>query len=422
MDENIESVKRYNLWFDNTIDCGFPRPLYTANINQYLGNKVVKVLTGQRRVGKSYILRQTAMHLMRQGVSGNNIVFINRELTAFDFIENYKDLDNFIRLYRQELKPEGRIYIFIDEVQDIEGWERVVNSLSQDFTEDYELFITGSNSKMFSGELSTLLSGRYVEFHIFPLSYEEYASVHQLPIGKQSYMQYMADGGYPELVHFQSSDVKRNYISGLKDTVLLKDIIRRYTIRDIRLLEDLFAYLVNNSSNLLSITNITNFIKSKGRKTSYDTVSAYLGYIEEVYLAHRALRYNIKGKETLSGSYKYYMNDLSFKNYLYAGFGYGTGYLLENLVYLELLRHGYDVYVGSIKEKEVDFVAIKNDRTIYVQATYLLIDEHTIEREYAPLELIADNYEKVVVSLDDLQMPSRNGIKHIRAWELSQML
>lgn len=422
MNENIESVKKYNLWFGNTIDSGFPRPLYTASIDQYLGSKVVKVLTGQRRVGKSYILRQTAMHLMDQGVSGNNIVFINRELTAFDFIETYKDLDVFIHLYRQELKPEGRIYIFIDEVQDIEGWERVVNSLSQDYTEDYEIFITGSNSKMFSGELSTLLSGRYVEFRIFPLSYEEYASIHQLPLGKQSYLEYMSDGGYPELVHFQSSDVKRNYISGLKDTVLLKDIIRRYTIRDVRLLEDLFAYLVNNSSNLLSVTNITNFIKSKGRKTSYDTVSAYLGYIEEVYLAHRALRYNIKGKETLSGSCKYYMNDLSFKNYLYAGLGYGTGYLLENLVYLDLLRHGYDVYVGSVKDKEVDFVAIKNDRTLYVQATYMLIDEQTIEREYAPLECIADNYEKIVVSLDDLQLPSRNGIKHVRAWELSQML
>ena len=232
----------------------------------------------------------------------------------------------------------------------------------------------------------------------------------------------MADGGYPELVHFQSSDVKRNYISGLKDTVLLKDIIRRYTIRDVRLLEDLFAYLVNNSSNLLSVANITNFIKSKGRKTSYDTVSLYLGYIEEVYLAHRALRYNIKGKEILSGSCKYYMNDLSFKNYLYAGFGYGAGYLLENLVYLDLLRHGYDVYVGSIKDKEVDFVAIKNDRIIYVQATYMLVDEQTIEREYAPLESIADNYEKVVVSLDDLKLPSRKGITHVRAWELSQML
>ena len=184
----------------------------------------------------------------------------------------------------------------------------------------------------------------------------------------------------------------------------------------------MFAYLVNNSSNLLSVTNIANFIKSKGRKTSYDTVSLYLGYIEEVYLAHRALRYNIKGKEILSGSCKYYMNDLSFKNYLYAGFGYGAGYLLENLVYIELLRHGYDVYVGSIKDKEVDFVAIKNDRIIYVQATYMLVDEQTIEREYAPLECIADNYEKVVVSLDDLQLPSRKGITHVRAWELSQML
>lgn len=422
MDEKIESVKRYNFWFGNPIDCGFPRPLYTENIGQYLGNKVVKVLTGQRRVGKSYVLRQTAKHLMQQGVCSNNIVFINRELTAFDFIEDYKDLDEFIRLYRQELNPQGRIYIFIDEVQDIDGWERVINSLSQDYTEDYEIFITGSNSKMFSGELSTLLSGRYVEFHIFPLSYEEYASIHQLAIGRQSYMQYMADGGYPELVHFQSSDVKRNYISGLKDTVLLKDVIRRYTIRDVRLLEDLFTYLVNNASNLLSIANITNYIKSKGRKTSYDTVSAYLGYIEEVYLAHRALRYNIKGKETLSGSCKYYMNDLSFKNYLYAGLGYGMGYLLENLVYLDLLRHGYDVYVGSVKDKEVDFVAIKNDRTIYVQVTYMLVDEQTIAREYAPLECISDNYEKIVVSLDDIQLPSRNGIRNVRAWDLSKML
>lgn len=422
MDERLELVRRYNLWFGHSINCGFPRPLYANQIAPYLGSKVVKVLTGQRRVGKSYILRQIAMHLMQQGVSGNNIVFINHELMAFDFIANGKDLDAFIRLYREELKPEGRVYVFIDEVQDIEGWERVVNSLSQDYTEDYELFITGSNSKMFSGELSTLLSGRYVEFQIYPLSYEEYAGIHGLTIGKESYMQYMTDGGYPELVHFTSSEVKRNYISGLRNTVLLKDVISRYTIRDVKLLEDLFVYLVNNSSNLLSVTNITNYIKTKGRKTSYDTVSAYLGYIEEVYIAHRALRYNIKGKEMLSGSSKYYMNDLSFKNYLYAGLGYGMGYLLENLVFLELLRHGYDVYVGSIKGKEVDFVAIKNDRTIYVQVTYMLVDEHTIEREYAPLELIADNYEKIVVSLDDLQLPSRKGIKHVRAWELSKML
>lgn len=422
MDERIEALRPYNLWQGHVIDCGFPRTLYTQSIGQYLNSRVVKVLTGQRRVGKSYILRQTAMHLVQSGVNGNNILLINKELTAFDFLESYRDLVAFIHLYRQELKPEGRIYIFIDEVQDIDGWERAVNSLSQDYTEDYELFITGSNSKMFSGELSTLLSGRYVEFHIFPLSYDEYVSVRKLPVGKQSYVQYMTDGGYPELLHFQSTDVKRNYISSLRDTVLLKDIIRRYTIRDVPLLEDLFAYLVNNASNLLSITNITNFIKSKGRKTSYDTVAAYIGYVEEVYLAHRALRCNIKGRETLSGSCKYYMNDLSFKNYLYAGWGYGVGYLLENLVYIELLRHGYDVYVGSIKGKEVDFMAIKNDRTIYVQVTYLLVDEQTVKREYAPLECIADNYDKWVVSLDDLPLPSRNGIKHIQAWELARWL
>lgn len=422
MNERIESLRKYNLWMGNTIDCGYQRPVYTQKVAQYLGSKIVKVLTGQRRVGKSYILRQIATSLVKSGVDGNNVLYVNRELTAFDFLENYKDLDEFVALYRSELKPQGRIYVFIDEVQDIVGWERVVNSLSQDYVEDCEIFITGSNSKMFSGELSTLLSGRYVEFKVFPLSYDEYIAMHDLPAGRQSYLEYMGDSGYPELLHFHATDVKRNYVSALRDTVLLKDVISRYTIRDVRLLEDLFSYLVNNASNLLSITNIANFFRSKGRKTTYDTVAAYLGYIEETYLVHRAMRYNIKGKETIAGTYKYYMNDLSFKNYLYGGLGYGTGFLLENLVYLELLRSGYDVYVGTFKDKEVDFVATKNDRTIYIQSTYMLIDEQTISREYAPLEIIADNYEKWVVSLDDLCLPSRSGIRHIRAWELSKEL
>ena len=422
MEEKITSIEKYNLWYGNSIDCGFPRPLYTQKIIQYLGGRVVKVLTGQRRVGKSYILRQIAMQLIQSGINANNIVFINRELTAFDFIENHNDLDSFIKAYKAKLKPQGRIYVFIDEVQEIEGWERVVNSLSQDFSEEYELFITGSNSKMLSGELSTLLSGRYVEFHIFPLSYLEYITVHNMDEGKQSYLQYMNDGGYPELIHFHSSEMKRNYISALKDTILLKDIINRYTVRDVRLLEDLFAYLCNNTSNLLSVSNITNFIKSRGRKTSYDTVSAYLGYIENVFLAHRAVRYNIRGKDILTGSCKYYMNDLSFKNHLYGGFASGIGYQLENLVYIDLLRNGYDVYVGTINDKEIDFVAMKNDRTIYIQVAYILADEDTILREYTPLQKIPDNYEKIVVSLDDFQFPSRLGIRHLRVWELNAIL
>lgn len=422
MDERIKLLRKYNLWDGNTIESGYARPLYLEKIACFTGSRVIKVLTGQRRVGKSYILRQTAMKLLQQGVNGNNILFINRELAVFDFLATYKDLYELIQLYKSEIKPQGRIYMFIDEVQDIEGWEKVVNSCSQDYTEEYEIFITGSNSKMLSGELSTLLSGRYIEFRIYPLSYREYVLLKQLPDGKPAYIEYMKDSGFPEMLNFKDTDVKRNYISGLKDTILLKDIIRRYTIRDVRLLEDLFSYLVNNASNLLSISNITNYLKSKGRKTSYETVAAYMGYIEEVYLTHRTMRYHIKGKEIISGTYKYYTNDLAFKNYLYGGLGYGIGYTLENLVYLELIRNGYEVYVGNIKGKEVDFVAIRNERVIYLQATYMLVDEQTIAREYAPLEAIADNYEKMVVSLDDFRFPPRAGIRHVRAWELDMAI
>ncbi|MBQ8674216.1 MAG: ATP-binding protein [Bacteroides sp.] len=422
MDERIDLLRKYNPWKGKGLEIGYERSLYMERIAAYIGNRLVKVLVGQRRSGKSYILRQVAMKLIERGVNAENILFINRELTAFDFLQTYKDLEELIHLYLDSLKPQGRIYLFIDEVQDIEGWEKVINSYSQDYTAEYELFITGSNSQMLSGELSTLLSGRYVEFTVYPLSYQEYASFRKLPLGKQSYMAYMQDGAFPELLNLSGKEIKRNYISALKDTVLLKDVIRRYTIKDVRLLEDLFAYLVNNASNLLSIHNITNYFKSKGRKTSYETVATYIGYIEETFLAHRAERYNIRGKETISGAYKYYMNDLSFKNYLYSGVGYGIGYLLENLVYLELVRGGYQVYVGSIKDKEVDFVAMKNDRTIYIQSTYILADEQTVEREYAPLEAIADNYEKIVVSLDDLSLPLRDGIKHIQAWNLSEII
>ena len=176
MDERIESLRKYNLWNGNTIEAGYERSAYTDKIARYIGNRVIKVLAGPRRVGKSYILRQVAMKLVSEGVNGNNILFINRELTVFDFLVTYKDLDELIQVYMNELKPEGRVYIFIDEVQDIEGWERVVNSYSQDYTAEYEIFITGSNSKMLSGELSTLLSGRYVEFGIHPLSFDEYVS------------------------------------------------------------------------------------------------------------------------------------------------------------------------------------------------------------------------------------------------------
>lgn len=422
MNERFEILKRYNFWGENKIPAGYFRAEYTDRIYSYCGkNRLIKVLVGQRRVGKSYILRQLATRLIENGVDCKNILFINCELSEFRFIHTDVDLYNLVKLYRKELNPQGRIYIFIDEVQNINDWERAVNSYSQDYVDEYEVFISGSNSKMLSGELATLLSGRYICFEILPFSFSEYVGITGKEHNKQSYEEYMAGGGLPELFYLPEPELKRNYISAVKDTVLLRDIIQRYTIRDAKLLEDIFVYLVNNASNMLSISNITNYFKSSGRKTTYDTVAAYIGYIEDTYLVHRAERYNIRGKETIAGNCKYYLNDLSFNNYLYQGFGYGAGYQLENLVYLELLRSGFDVYVGSIKGKEVDFVAIKGDRTIYVQVALMLSDAQTIEREYSALESIRNSYEKFVVSLDSTRLFSRGGIRHVQAWNLKEM-
>lgn len=423
MDERIDILRKYNLWEEKNFDFGFLRTDYTNKIMDYVGNRLIKVFVGQRRTGKSYVLRQIARELIKNGVPPQNTLFINCELSDFAFLKTHKDLEELVALYRNELHPQGRIYLFIDEVQLIDSWEKPVNSYSQDYTEEYELFISGSNSRMLSGELATLLSGRYVCFPIFPFSYREYTGIKHLEQNRESYVRYMETGGIPELFALpEKEEVQRNYISALKDTVLLKDIIQRYSIRDPRLLEDLFAFLVSNASNLLSISNIVNYFKSQNRKTSYDAVAAYMGYIEDSFLAYRCERFDLRGKEVLSGTAKYYVNDLAYKNFLYPGTAYGLGYKLENLVYLELLRAGYAVYTGCAKEKEVDFIARKGDRTVYLQSTYMLLDEQTVQREYASLEAISDSYEKLVVSLDDFRLPSREGIRHIRAWELHELL
>jgi predicted AAA+ superfamily ATPase len=422
MNERFEKLKKYNFWGENTPALGFIRTEYTDKIHAYKGNRLIKVLVGQRRAGKSYILRQLASKLIESGVDRKNIFFVNRELADFDFIKTYKDLDELFQLYKAQLKPQGRIYLFIDEVQNIEGWEHIVNSYSQDYIDEYELFISGSNSKMLSGELATLLSGRYVGFEIFPFGFSEYTGITGKEKARQSFIEYMDSGGMPELFMLPGQEFKRNYMSAIKDTVLLRDIIQRHHIKDTRLLEDLFVYLVNNASCLLSVRNISNYFKSNGRKISYDTVSTYIGYIGDAFLVHRCDRYDIRGKDILSGAAKFYINDLAYKNYLYPGFGYGTGYKLENLIYLELRRAGYDVYAGAMRDKEIDFVAIKGDQVVYLQSTYILADEQTIKREYAPLEAIPDNFEKYVVSLDDIALPSKNGIGHIQAWNLSSLL
>ena len=422
MDELLQAIERFNFWSNPEFKSGFSRLFYLDKIRKYQNNSLVKVLVGQRRSGKSYILRQIAEQLIRSGVSPKNILFINKEFLEFDAIQDYKDLDQLIRHYKAKLKPKGKVYLFIDEIQNIHQWERLVNSYSQDYTESYELFISGSNSKMLSGELSSLLSGRYISFEIFPFSYAEYLGVLNLERGKASFIEYLQTGGLPELFHLPDEESKRHYVSAIKDTVLLRDIIQRQAIKDPKLLEDLFIYLINTSSNLLSINNIANYFKSQGRKTSFDTISNYIGFIEDSFLVHHSERFDIRGKETIAGNAKYYSNDQAYRNYLFGGYGHGSGYQLENIIFIELKRQGFEVYTGVLPQKEVDFVAQRAERVMYVQCAYLLADEATIKREYSALNAISDHYEKWVLSLDDISFPVQNGIRHVQAWQFDEVL
>lgn len=418
----ITSIRKYNFWDGNPTDLGYPRTFYIEKIGQYINNKLIKVLVGQRRAGKSYILRQIASKLINNGTSPNNILYINKEYLEFSAIHNYQDLENLFQLYKKELKTKGKVFLFIDEIQYIEEWERFVNSHSQDFAEPCEIFISGSNSGLLSGELATLLSGRYVEFEILPFSFTEYCGISQKEPNKVSYIQFLQSGALPELFNLPNEEMKQNYVSSIKDTVMLRDIVARYKVKDVKLLDDLFVYLVNNASSIISITNIVNFFKSRNRKTNYETLSNYISHLESTFLVHRVERYNIKGKETILANNKYYLNDLCYHNYLYPGFGYGIGYLLENAVYLSLRRFGYQVYVGSIKGTEVDFVAIKGSNRLYFQVAMQLTEKETVEREYRSLKTIDDNYKKCVVSLDDFKIPTNEGIDHIPAWLLESIL
>jgi len=423
MENLFENLSQYNFWTKKNVNFGYIRANYLNNIIKYLNTKLVKVLTGQRRCGKSYILRQIIQYLINnQNVNPNNIFYMSKEFIGFETITNSTHLHQLFIYYKQKLNVTGRIYVFLDEIQNIENWELFVNSYSQDFTSEYEIFITGSNSKLLSGELATHLSGRYIEFGIYPFSFFEYVEYHKLETNKDSYVKFLTTGGLPELVNFNQSEIIKNYIESLKSTIILRDIISRHTIKDISLLDDIFRFIISNIGNLTSVSNIVKYYKNLGKKTNYETVALYLSYLTECFVIHEIDRFDIRGKQILNGVKKFYLNDLSFKNYLYPGYSYGVGYMLENIVFLQLLNSGYNVYIGYLRNKEIDFVAIKNDRTIYIQVAYILVETETLEREYSSLRAISDNFEKYVVSLDEIQLPNIEGIKHILAWQLNEYI
>ncbi len=299
----IEQIAKYNFWNGNQIPLGYSRETYVNSIARYANNSLVKVLVGQRRAGKSYLLRQLAHWLITQtGVDAKNTLFINLEFIEFAHVRTVQALEELYQNYRRTMAGEGRCYLFIDEIQNIEGWEVFVNSHSQDFADSCELFITGSNSRLLSGELATLLSGRFVQFEVLPYSFTEYCAVNELEIGLDSYWTYLHDGGLPELRNLPQGDMRRNYMQAICDTVMMRDIVARHQVKDVQLLNDLFAYLVNNASSLISVNNVVNYMKSHKRKTNYETIASYMNHLENAFLIHKAARYNIKGKEVLNGN------------------------------------------------------------------------------------------------------------------------
>ncbi len=423
MTENIantfKKIKRYNTWEKQPVQIGFLRNKYLDKITELIDTRLVKVLVGQRRAGKSYLLRQIMNFLIsNKNVDPKNLFFVNKEFIAFDDIRTASDLEELFSYYRKQLQVEGKIYFFLDEVQNIEDWEIFVNSYSQDFTGEYELFVSGSNSNLLSGELATLLSGRYIEFEILPFGYSEFVQVKELPEGKESFLEYLQTGGLPELIHLDTEELKRNYLSSLKNTVILRDILDRHKIKDLPLLEEIFKFLTVNIGNLTSISNIINYFKSKQKKTNYETVSSYVNFLTGTFIFHQAERYNLRGKQVLGGACKYYLNDLAFKNYLFGFLPTDIGYNLENFVYMQLKRMGFEVQVGVLNNLEIDFIAQKSDKTIYVQTCYLLNNENVVNREFGNLLQIKDNYEKYVVSLDDVKFSDYEGIVHLHPWEL----
>jgi uncharacterized protein len=418
LEATVNILRKYNFWDNQQVKTGFERLHYLRKLSSYTGSSLIKVITGQRRTGKSYLMRQLIFHLQNNGVNPLNILYINKEMADFDFIRNNTDLHTIIKLYLENIKPKGKVFLFFDEIQLVENWEKVINSYSQDYSSEYEVFISGSNSKLLSGELASLLTGRYVAFQVYPYSFDEYCHVTGKNNGKSSYLEFLTGGALPELFNLPDMETRMSYMQALKDTILLKDIVIRNNIKDASLLESLFAFLVQNISNPVSVQNIVNYFLSLKSATNYNTISSYIEFIKQTYLIHEVPRYDMKGKKIIGGTRKYYLNDLAFRNILFTGFEPGLGYLLENVVFLEFKRNGYDVYTGSERTREIDFVIKKGGITKYVQVTYLLTDEKVVEREFGNLESIKDNYEKMVISLDDVSFGNRNGIIHHPAWDM----
>jgi len=381
------------------------RSYYLEKIQPVLGKQVIKVLLGMRRVGKSTLMLQIQDLLIEQGISKDQIISINFEWMQFEVIKDHLKLNEFIR---GKMVNDKKYYVFLDEVQEVDGFEKVVNSLNAEGIA--EVFITGSNSKLLSGELATYLTGRFYSIEVLPLSFSEMILTDDKLSKEDFFIQYLNTGGMPGTLQFGEYETSRNYLMDMYQSILLRDIVKRHNIRDIELLQRFMMYLLNNVSQIFSAVTITKYLKNEGRKLSKETIYNYIEAAKGAFLIHGVSRYNIKGKEIFKTKEKYFINDLGLRS-LYFNNEQDIGQALENIVYLELRRRGYEIYVGKFDDQEVDFIAVKGSYKMYVQVAYLLAETATIQREFSVLEAIADNHPKFVLSMDKVDR-SRNGIGH----------
>lgn len=394
------------------------RPGYLEQIKPFIGKNIIKILTGQRRVGKSYMLKQLIKEITENQPTGH-IIYIDKEQEKFSFIRNHKELNEYVS---QHLAADRENYLFIDEVQEIEEFQRCLRSLLNQKTCD--IFCTGSNATILSGELATLLAGRYIEFSIHALSYREFIEFNRLTISNESLNLYLTLGGMPYQHHLGlDKAIVFEYLKNLYASILLRDVVSRENIRNVSLLENLVMYLADNTGSLFSAQNISRYLKSQYINLPTQSVINYLKALTNAYFVHKVSRADIKGLKIFEIGEKYYFEDLGLRNSI-RPFNYqgDIGKLMENAVYLHLLRNGYRVFVGKTDEKEIDFMAEKDGERIYVQVTYLLTDERAIQREFGNLTDIRDNYPKYVVSMDELQPTSTfKGIRQVHLREFLLM-
>jgi hypothetical protein len=393
-----------------------PRLEYLEKIKPFMGKNLIKVLTGQRRVGKSYMLFQIMDEIARQGPE-TSILYINKELHDFWDLRTGEDLYRYARAHK---KNDGMTALLIDEIQEIEHFENPLRSLLAEG--GWDIYCTGSNAELLSGELATYLAGRHIEIEIHPLSYREFLQFHKLENTVESLNNYLRFGGLPYLASIGLTEaVVLEYLKNVQSSILLKDVVAREKIRQIDFLETLLEYLADNVGNLFSATSISKYLKSQRISVPVPTILSYLRALERAFIIRKARRTDIRGMKIFEVGEKYYFEDLGLRNILLGSMGpTEIGKLIENAVYLHLIERGFRVTIGWLDGYEIDFVAEKNDKKIYVQAAYLIVNEDTKKREYGNLERVDDNYPKYVVSMDEI--PGPVNVRGIRQMKLRDFL